>query len=153
MSIPAESGTVISYPIPPYQNVSIHAEYYIPRRFVISAIGLGSTTTITTTTDMDYQIGQEIRLLIPNEYGSYQLNEVTGLVIGIPATNRVRTNINSLVNVDAFIAFTPTIPIRQGYAQAQIVAIGDIRSGAVNNDGNMDTLTYIPGSFRNVSPQ
>lgn len=153
MAIPSASGTVVSYPIPAYQNVPIHAEYFKPSRFVISAIGLGTTTTITATADMNYQIGQEIRLLIPNEFGSYQLNDVTGFVIEISATNQVVTNINSSVNVDAFIAFTPTQPLMKAYSKAQIIAIGDIRTGANNVDGNMNTLTYIPGSFRNISPQ
>ncbi len=153
MAIPPESGTVISYPIPAYQNLPIHADYFQPSRFVISAIGLGETTTITATSAMNYRRGQEVRLIIPPMYGSYQLDGQTGFVISVISTTQVRLTINSAKNVDAFIPFTATVPITQGYAQAQIIAIGDINSGSLNNDGDMDTLTYIPGSFQNISPQ
>lgn len=152
MSIPSESGTVISYPIPANQNEPIHSAYFQPSRFVISDISLGQTTIVTATTAMNYVIGQEIRLIIPPMYGSYQLNNETGFVLSLPASNQVEVSINSSQNVDAFIAFTPTIPITQGYSQAQIVAIGDTNTGATNGNGNMDTLTYIPASFINISP-
>ena len=152
MSIPPESGTVISYPIPVNQNEPIQSNYFQPSRFVISAINLGYTTIITTTTAMNYAIGQEIRLIIPPMYGCYQLNNETGFVLSLPSINQVEVSINSSQNVDVFISFTPTIPIIQGYSQAQIVAIGDTNTGAINSTGNMNTLTYIPASFINISP-
>lgn len=153
MTIPPESGTVISYPIPANQNEPIHSDYFLPSRFVISDISLGQTTTVTATIAMNYAVGQEVRLIIPPMYGSYQLNNETGFVLSIPSLNQVQLSINSSQNVDAFIAFTPTIPIRQGYSQAQIVAIGDTNTGATNAQGNKNTLTYIPASFINISPE
>lgn len=137
---------VISYPIPLYQNLPIEPQFYQPRQFVISNLTLGLTTIITTTIDHDYVIGQEIRLLIPPSYGSYQLNEALGYVLSIPTSNQVQTSINSLRNVDAFIASSSIIQ------QAQIVAIGDINSGQTNSSGRINNLTYIPGSFINISP-
>lgn len=139
-------GSVISYPIPPYQNVPIHPEYYKPRRFVISDITLGIFTIVTTTENMDYEIGQEIRLLIPSSFGCYQLNEVTGFVIDIPALNQVKTNIDSLRNVDPYISSSDV-------NKAQIVAIGDINNGYVSFTGKDIPNPGIPGSFQNISPQ
>ena len=138
--------TVISYPIPPYQNVPIHSEYYIPTRFFISAITLGATTTITTIVDLNYVIGQEIRLIIPPTFGCRQLNGKTGFVITIPQSNQVIVSINSSQNVDPFILSSAT-------TQAQILAIGDINTGPTNTQGNVNNTTYIPGSFINISPQ
>ena len=136
--------TVISYPIPPYQNVPIHPEFYQPRRFVIEAITLGQTTLVTTTTDHDYVIGQQIRFIIPYHYGTRQLNEVSGYVISIPAADQVSVDVNSY-NMDQFIdANLPT--------KAQILAIGDVNTGQINNYGRIRQRTYIPGSFRNISP-
>jgi len=153
MAVPSESGTVISYPIPANQNEPIKSNYFQPSRFVISAISLGQTTIVTATTTMNYAIGQEVRLIIPPMYGSYQLNNETGFVLSLPAANQVELSINSSQNVDTFIAFTPSIIITQGYSQAQIVAIGDVNTGATNAQGNNDTLTYIPASFINISPE
>lgn len=139
------SDTVISYPIPAYSNVPIRADFYQPSRFVISAISLGFTTAITTTASMNYVLGQLVRLIIPPPYGTRQLNEQTGFVISIPAPTQVVLNINSK-GMDTFISSSfPT--------KAQILAIGDVNSGPQNISGRTSNITYIQGSFINISPQ
>lgn len=139
-------GTVISYPIPAYQNMPIDADFYQPSRFVISAVGLGNTTTITTSTDHNYVIGQQCRLIIPPSFGCIQLNEAQGIVLSVPSTTQVVLNIDSSMNVDAYIASSAT-------TVAQILAIGDVNEGQLNANGPMNTIPYIPGSFINISPQ
>jgi len=143
----AQQGSVLSYPIPAYQNTVPEPEFYIPSRFVIEDIDLGLTTIVTTTLDHNYVIGQECRLLIPSAFGSFQLNEVKGNVLSIPQSDQVELSIDSLRNVDPFIASSETYP-----SVAQIVAIGDFNSGAINSNGRIQNKTYIPGSFRNISP-
>lgn len=140
------AGTVISYPIPAYSNVPIHAEFYNPNRFVISDVTLGQTTIVTTTTDMNYVIGQQVRLLIPASFGCYQLNETFGYVLSIPADNEVEISIDSSRNVNQYIASSETTCV------AQILAIGDINMGTINSTGRRNTGTFIPGSFIDVSP-
>ena len=144
---------VVSYPIPLYSNVPIRADYFQPSRFVISDMSLGITTTITTTEDMNYVIGQEIRLLIPSSFGCFQLNGKTGFVLDIPATNQITVSIDSSVNVNAFIASSSSLEL------AQILAIGDINTGYQSNTGpkivttDGNTNVEISGSFINISPQ
>lgn len=130
-------------PIAPYNNLPIEPQNYQPRQYFISDIALGQSTTVTTTVNHDYVIGQECRLIIPQRNGSRQLNEKTGFVISIPAQNQVVLNINSLMNVDLFVTSTAK-------TQPQIVAIGDINTGQINT-GRSNNLTYIPGSFINIS--
>ena len=143
--------TVISYPIPAYSNVPIQPENFQPRRFVISAITRGLTTVVTTTLDMDYVIGQLVRLIIPPSFGIRQLNEMQGYVIEIPAANQVRLDIDSR-GMDAFVSSSAT-------TKAQILAIGDINTGYVSSTGRSiptidgNTQIEIPGSFINISPQ
>lgn len=139
---------VLTYPIPLYQNVAIQSDFYIPQRFVIDDITLGQTTLVTTTTDHDYVVGQQIRLLIPSNFGSYQLNEVKGYVISIPADDEVVIDIDSSRNVDPFIPSATATT-----SSPQILAIGDVNSGVVNSSGRTSNGTFIPGSFINVSPQ
>lgn len=139
-------GTVVSYPIPAYSNLPIEPQFFQPRRFVISAITLGQTTIVTTTTDHNYVIGQLIRLLVPASFGSYQLNESQGYVLSIPSTTQVEVSINSANNVNQFVASTAT-------TVAQILAIGDIGNGYQSANGINIPLVTIPGSFINISPQ
>lgn len=134
-------------PIAPENNPPINPQYYQPSVFAITAITLGTTTTIMTLVNHNYVIGQLIRLIIPPTYGSFQLNERQGYVIAIPAANQVVVNIDSSLNVNAFIespSYGPTLP--------QILAIGDINSGPINNSGPTKQSTFIPGSFINISP-
>lgn len=145
------SNTVISYPIPAYANVPIQPENYQPRRFVISAITRGFTTVVTTILDMDYVIGQLVRLIIPPTFGIRQLNEQQAYVIELVSANQVRLDIDSRA-MDAFISSSAT-------TKSQILAIGDVNAGYVSSTGrsiptiNGNTQIEIPGSFINISPQ
>lgn len=143
----SEVGT-ISYPTPLYQTVPIQEQFYVPQRYVIDDITLGQTTTVITDGNHDYVVGQQVRFLIPANFGSYQLNEVKGYVIAVPSPDQLEIDIDSSRNVDPFLtAATVTT------ASPQIIAIGDINSGVVNANGRRDNITFIPGSFINVSPQ
>lgn len=133
-------------PIAPYNNPPIMPQWFQPRLFFISDLTLGMTTTVTTSVNHNYVIGQRIRLLIPQNYGSVQLNDQEGYVISIPSANQVVVNIDSQF-ANSFISdptYGPTMP--------QIVPIGDVNSGAINANGIGYTSTTIPGSFINISP-
>lgn len=136
--------TVISFPIPAYSNLPIQAQNYQPSRFVISGVTLGMTTIVTTTENMNFVVGQQVRLIIPGSFGCYQLNNQTGYVISLPAVNQVKISINSSSNVSAYIASSAT-------TVAQIVAIGDINQGYISTSGRSVAEIQIPGSFINIS--
>jgi|SRR6187551_3213157 len=132
-------------PIPIYNNPPIHPEYFKPRRFTISNIQLGETTIVTTTLDMDFVLGQEIRLLIPHDFGCVQLNQMLGFVISIPSPTQVEVDINSNFGVNQYIASMATTP-------AQIIPVGDINTGFISRNGTNTRKVFIPGSFKNISP-
>jgi hypothetical protein len=132
-------------PTPAYTNPLIEPQFYKPNVFIISAVTLGMTTVVTATANMNYVIGQLVRLLIPFGAGCTELNEKTGYVLSSPATNAVEISIDSSQNVSPFITIIDqTLP--------QIVALGDINSGQTNTNGLNSNLTFIPGSFINISP-
>ncbi len=143
-------NTVISGPIPPYSNPPIEPQFFQPGVFIITAISLGQTTTVTTSVNHNYVLGQEVRLLLPSKYGASGLNEQTGLVISIPAANQVTLNINSS-GIDPFIA-SPTFLPFQSKTPPQITAIGDVNSGIISSTGRTIPTTNIPGAFINISP-
>jgi len=139
------SDTVISYPIPAYANVPIHPEYYKPRFWFISTIARGRTTTVTTTQNQDFVVGQLVRFIIPASFGIRQLNEQKGYVLSIISPTQVVVDIDSTF-MDAFTSSSAT-------TQPQILPIGDVGNGQINATGRNNTATYIPGSFINISPQ
>lgn len=132
-------------PFPAYANPPIEPQFYKPRNYVIESIALGKFTTVTTSVDNDYVVGQQIRFVIPEQYGTRQLNQVTGYIISIITSDEFVVDIDSS-QMDAFISAT-------ALQQPQVVAIGDINTGQINSNGRNSTLNYIPGSFQNISPQ
>lgn len=135
---------VISYPIPPYSNLPIEAQFFLPSRFVISNVTLGNTTIVTTSIPHNYVVSQQVRLLIPVGFGCTQLNNAFGYVISIPSSTQVEININS-TGANAYIAATSN-------QSPQIIAIGDVNTGPTNT-GRTNNQTFISGSFINISPQ
>jgi hypothetical protein len=140
------TNTVISYPIPAYSNPTPQPLYYIPSRFVIANIALGTTTLVTTSFAHNYSIGQLIRLIIPQGYGTRQLNGTESYIIHIPSTTSFILDIDSQ-NDDVFIP----IPSISTSANAQSLAIGDANSGAINQTP-ASTFINIAGSFTDISP-
>lgn len=136
---------VISYPIPAYSNVAIQANFYQPSHFTISNVSLGTTTIVTTSVNNNYVVGQEVRLLIPANFGCFQLNGLQGYVLSLPAPNQVEISINSSTNVNAYIAATST-------QSPQILAIGDVNQGVISSTGAIVPTQGIPGAFINISP-
>lgn len=139
------SGTITG-PIAYLNNLPIEPQFYAPSKYDISAITLGQTTTITTSEDHNYVVGQNIRTIIPLNYGTYQLNGRQALVISLPAADQVEINIDSKL-YDSFISN----PAGQK-TPAQIIPIGDFNSGNINSSGRINNKTFIPGSFVNISP-
>jgi len=135
-------------PHPPYSNVPIAPQYFQPSQFFISEIEEGNTTIVTTTVNHNYVIGQLCRLIIPFFYGAQQLTNQSGYVISIPSATEVELTINSN-NSDPFIP-SPNLS-GENMTPPQIMAIGEINSGATNVSASMMS-TAIPGSFLNISP-
>jgi len=133
-------------PIPPFSNPPIQPQFYAPSKFTISDVTLGQTTIVTATEDMNYDIGQLVRLIIPSQFGCIQLNEQQGFVLSLPAADQVEVSIDSSQNVDAFTTSSAT-------TKPQIVPVGDINSGQINSSGRINLKIDIPGSFINISPE
>lgn len=126
---------------------------YFPGVSVISAITLGTTTTVDTADAHNFVVGQEVAFRIPSQWGTTELNSlpntltpgspVYGYVIAVTDYNTVVVNINS----SAMTAFNSnldptTVP---GLSFAQIVAVGDVNSGGVSISSG--SALYPPPQF------
>lgn len=137
---------LIKGPIPPFSNPPIEPQFFQPSVFQVSALSLGIATTVTTSKNHNYVIGQLCRLVIGGSWGSSQLNQQAGYVIQIPASNQVVLNLNSQ-NISPFKTGFGTKP--------QIIAVGDVNSGPTSNTGRQlpnGVVPTIQGSFINISP-
>lgn len=138
-------------PIPPYSNPPIQPEFYLPSRFDISAISRGRTTTITTSEDHNYEVGQLIRLIIPQIFGSYQLNDRRGYVTSVPSSTQVVIDIDSSF-VDAFIAtpYTANITNITNTFPAIITANNSFKLGNVLQIYDVEGMTQINDQVGNI---
>jgi hypothetical protein len=126
---------------------------YFPGTSFISAITLGTTTTIDTTSAHNFVVGQEVAFRIPSQWGTTQLNSLPNVTIpGSPIYAYVIavTDYNTvIVNFDssAFTAFTsnPTVASVPGLSYPQIVAVGDVNTGGVQVSAN--SALYPPPYF------
>lgn len=109
---------------------------YFPGTAVISAITLGNTTIIDTTSAHNFVVGQEVAFRIPNQWGTVELNSlpntlvpgspVYGYVVAVTDYNTVVVNINS----SAMTAFNVNQAFNViGLSYPQIVAVGDVNTG------------------------
>ena len=120
-------------------------QYYAPRQYFISSVTLGINTTVTTVNNIDFVVGQLVRLIIPPTFGCRQLNGSQGYVLSIPMANQVVVAINSSQNVDGFVTSSAA-------TQPQILPIGDVNTGAINSQGRTNNGTFVLGAFINISP-
>lgn len=118
---------------------------YFPGISFISAITLGTTTTISTTHAHNLVVGQEVAFRIPTvrgyptAWGTTGLNSLPnnltpgapayGYVVEVTDYNTVIVNINS----SSYDAFNVDIPIANvaGMSFPQMVAVGDVNTGAM----------------------
>lgn len=136
-------------PHPAFNNPAIQPQYFQPSRFAISNITLGMTTLVFSLSTLNFVVGQLVRLIIPQGYGTIQLNNQEAYVISIISTTEVELDIDSRFFNPYIAAPVLTLP---NTSVAQIMAIGDINSGTINGSGRVNLGTKIPGSFENISP-
>ena len=110
---------------------------YTPGIGIISAITLGTTTTIQTTAPTNVQVGQEVAFRIPTQWGTTQLNQLPNVLIpGSPIYGYVTSVTNSYtfvvnINSTAYTAYTSNIPFTSfaGLKFPQVLIGGDINTG------------------------
>lgn len=137
----------------PRMKQVLYPYIYFPGTTFISAITLGTTTTIDTTDAHNFVVGQEVAFRIPSAWGTTQLNSLPNVLIpGSPIYAYVIavTDYNTVVvNFDssAYTAFNSnqTVASVPGLSYPQIVAVGDVNTGGVQVSAN--SKLYPPPYF------
>ena len=137
----------------PRMKQVLYPYLYFPGTTFISAITLGTTTTIDTTDAHNFVVGQEVAFRIPSQWGTVELNSLPNVLIpGSPIYAYVIavTDYNTVVvNFDssAYTAFNSnqTVASVPGLSYPQIVAVGDVNTGGVQVSAN--SKLYPPPYF------
>lgn len=122
--------------LPAFKKV-LYPVLYAPGVAFVAALGLGSTTAVTTTAPHNYVVGQEVAFRIPSAWGTIQLNSLPNVLIpGSPIYGyvvAVGSSTTFTVNIDssAFTAFNVNQPFLafRGEQFPQVVAVGDVNTG------------------------
>lgn len=95
---------------------------YQPAFRLIASISQSRHAVVTTTFDHDYKDGAIVRLVVPQEFGMSQVNDMVTPIELLSPTS-FRTTINTL-NFDPFV-FVNCKPY-PGCTPAQVVPIGEL---------------------------
>lgn len=131
----------------------LYPDLYAPPGNIIAGITTGSTTTITTTYNHDFEVGQEIAFRIPSVWGTVELNSLPNFLIpGSPIYGYVTSIVDNLTfvcsfNSTGFTAYNSNQPVATvpGLSWPQVTPVGDVNTG-----GQVITATsqlYPPPAF------
>jgi hypothetical protein len=117
----------------------LYPALYAPGQAIISAITLGTTTTIQTTAPSNVVVGQEVGFHIPTAWGTTQLNELPNVIIpGSPVYGYVisvtdSTNFVVNINSSAYTAYNSNQPFSSfpGLKFPQVIPVGDVNTGGL----------------------
>ena len=161
-SIPVDSSGFAAAATSVTWKKLLYPDLYIPQSCVVTAVTKASSAVVTTATNHNFVVGQEVAFVVPSDWGMVQLDSSTYLQTsnGIPqqayvtavTANTVTVNVNST----GFTTFAyPTSAVAAlGVTPAQIIAIGDQNTGwQLNSSGQVPYLGVkngvigIPGAY------
>ena len=142
-----------------YKKVLFPALYF-PEDNIVAAITTGTTTTIKTTMQHNYHIGQEVAFRVPNAWGTTGLNSLPNTIIpGSPIYGYVVsiTDFQTFVvsnNSTGFTAFNAnqTVASVPGLNYAQSVPVGDVNTGGFTITAGSPLYPSPQYSYGNPSP-
>jgi hypothetical protein len=117
----------------------LYPALYAPGQAIITAVTLGTTTTIQTTAPANVVVGSEVAFRVPLTWGPFQLNSLPDVLIpGSPIYGYVVSVTNSttfVVNINSvgYTAFNPnqTFAGFVGRTFAQVAPAGDVNTGGL----------------------
>ncbi len=104
---------------------------FLPKRACISSISNANPAVVTTISDHNYVSGEIVRLVIPQEYGMQQANNLTGTI-----TITGSTTFNIDIDTTLFDLYAAPVPLPSAYTSGQVIPVGEVAStlaGATKN--------------------
>lgn len=106
---------------------------YYPRRRFIGNITAAGNAIVSCTADHGLSVGQEVRIVVPAEYGMVQMNNILATITAVPASNQLTLNVDS----SAFTAFQFPLPGVVPFSPALVVPVGENTAQAISSSVNL----------------
>lgn len=114
-------------------------ELFSPRSRFITALTLGASTSVVTSVDHGYGVGEYITLAIPAAFGTSEINGLSGKVLSITSANEFVVEIDSAAASAFAFPASASVPFSFAYAVPagdQVpLALGNTFPGSIKNDG------------------
>lgn len=114
-------------------------QLFSPRSRFITALTLGASTSVVTSVDHGYGVGEYITLAIPAAFGSSEINFKSGKVLSITSANEFVVDIDSAAASAFAFPASASVPFSFAYAVPagdQVpLALGNTFPGSIRNDG------------------
>lgn len=110
-----------------------------PRSRAIVDLTLGASTTVKTSVDHGYAVGQYITLVLPSEFGSSEISGQSGRISAISSANEFVVEIDS--SAASAFAYPASGSVPFTFPQAVVagdqttLAQGNVFPGSIRNDG------------------
>lgn len=140
-------GYVLSIPSSTQVVVAIYSALGVDPFISPTATITGATAAnpCVLTANNSFVVGE--RIGVQDVEGMVELNDELYII-----TARTPTTITINVDSSAFTAYSAGGTATLAGTLPQILALGDVNSGQINSTGRINNLTYINGSFINISP-
>lgn len=106
---------------------------FYPRHRFISKITQASQAVVTLTVTHGYTVGQEVRVIVPSDYGMVEINELSATIVAIDTTPTTGNTITLNIDSSSFTAFAFPVNADVPFSPAMIVPIGEAAIGSVAN--------------------
>lgn len=133
-----------------YRRIKYDPLYY-PRHRSITKITQAASAVVTMSVTHGYKVGQEVRFVVPAEYGMVEMDGLLGTITAIDTTVTTGNSITVDINSSAFTAFAFPLTAVSPFSPALVVPVGmdtaeaisqavEISSDATDNDGYIGML-------------
>lgn len=119
---------------------------YYPRHRYITKITKASSAVVTLSVTHGYKVGQEVKFVVPSQYGMTQMNGLRGTITAIDTTTTTGNTITVNIDSSSFTTFAFPVTAVNPFSPAMVVPVGmdtpealdsavDILSDATLNTG------------------
>lgn len=112
---------------------------YYPRLRFITNITQATQAVVTLSVTHGYQIGQDVRIVVPAAFGMVEINNLQGTIVDIDTTLTTGNTITLNIDSSGFTAFAFPLTAAVPFTPALIVPIGEDTAGALSQ--GVDILT------------